>query len=320
MKNLINLFLLLITPMLLISCNDDDNVQPQSDPTITELAQDNSNLSILVDALVRAGLDDDLANTNGDFTVFAPTNDAFMNLLDELGVASLEDIPVPVLEKVLLNHVIGESKMSTELMTGYETVLATESSSGNNINLYVNTSSGVMLNGESMVTTADVEASNGVIHIVNDVINLPTIVTFAVADPTFDILQAAVTRPAFEGAYVDVLGGTDSSPFTVFAPTNDAFVDLLAELELNELSDIDDATLGSVLEYHVVAGANVLAGDLQDGMMVTTFQGGQFEIDLDSGAQIIDFNDRVTDIVVTDVQTDNGVIHVINQVLLPDLS
>lgn len=317
MKILPKLFILLLAIQLFVSCNDDDNVNIQPDPTITDLAIDTDDLSILVEALVQVGLENVLDDNTGEYTVFAPTNDAFEDFFTEIGVSEVSEIPNAVLEKVLLNHVLGEIKLSGDLMTGYETVLAQEATTQNNINLYVNTEGGVMLNGESMVETADIVASNGVVHIVDDVIALPTVVTFAVADPTFDILQAALTRDSFNNAYINVLSGTENSPFTVFAPTNDAFVDLLEELDVDELDDIDDATLGAALEYHVVTNANVLSSDLTDNQTVTTFEGSDFMIDLDNGPQIIDANNRVADIIVTDVQANNGVLHVLNKVLLP---
>ena len=204
MKILPKLFILLLAIQLFVSCNDDDNVNIQPDPTITDLAIDTDDLSILVEALVQVGLENVLDDNTGEYTVFAPTNDAFEDFFTEIGVSEVSEIPNAVLEKVLLNHVLGEIKLSGDLMTGYETVLAQEATTQNNINLYVNTEGGVMLNGESMVETADIVASNGVVHIVDDVIALPTVVTFAVADPTFDILQAALTRDSFNNAYINV--------------------------------------------------------------------------------------------------------------------
>ena len=92
---------------------------------------------------------------------------------------------------------------------------------------------------------------------------------------------------------------------------------MLTELGASGLGDIDDATLNAVLQYHVVNGANVRSTDLTDGQTVSTFGGDEFTIDLSDGARIIDANERNTQIIVTDVQANNGVIHVVSQVLLP---
>jgi len=179
-----------------------------------------------------------------------------------------------------------------------------------------------MFNGVSTVNTADVEASNGIVHIVNGVIGLPSVVTFATADPTFTTLVAALTRDDLTFDYVTTLStpaGTAPAPFTVFAPTNDAFAELLTELGATELGDIDEPTLKATLDHHAVAGANVRAEDLTQGQTISTL-GGDITASLDVGPQLIDANDRISDIIATNVQAMNGVIHVINKVILPPLT
>lgn len=312
MKKIVISILSLCMLFVFTSCNDDDNVQTQ--PTIAQLAATTSSLSTLTQALEIAGLTSALNNPNGDNTVFAPTNEAFDELLVALGVDSIEDIPVATLEKVLLNHVITGTSTASSLSTGYVPTLALEATTDNPIDVYVEVGSGVELNGISTVTSADIAASNGVVHIVDKVITLPTVVTFALADDRFSTLVSALTRPAFNNAFVTTLTG--DGPFTVFAPTNDAFAALLTELGLDSLDDVSDANLESILNYHVVSGANVLSSTLTDGQSIATISGDSFTIDLDNGAQIIDANNRVTDIIITDVQANNGVIHAINKVLL----
>ncbi|MCC6571335.1 MAG: fasciclin domain-containing protein, partial [Chitinophagales bacterium] len=108
-------------------------------------------------------------------------------------------------------------------------------------------------------------------------------------------------------------------PLTVFAPTNAAFAALLEELDADSLDDIDNETLISVLKYHVVSG-KVLAGDLSDEQEVAPILGDQtFTIDLTGGDKIVDANDRVANITTTDIEASNGVIHVIDKVILPTL-
>ena len=319
--------ILLITAMFTLSCsNDDDNNGGggETDPTLVELALATPELSSLVAALQAA--DGDLINVlnSGTFTVLAPTNDAFNAFLAANGFASLSDVPTDVLSTILLNHVItGEvpSTTLTGLGAGYTNTNATNSD-GDALSLYFNTTGGVMFNGVSTVTSADNQASNGVVHIVNGVIGLPTVVTFATADPTFATLVTALTRDDLTFDYVAALStpdGTAPAPFTVFAPTNDAFGDLLVELGANSLADIDEPTLKATLDHHAVAGANVRAEDLVQGQTITTL-GGDITASIDSGAQIIDANGRESDIIATNVQAMNGVIHAINKVILPPLS
>ncbi|MGV3459742.1 MAG: fasciclin domain-containing protein [Flavobacterium sp.] len=307
----------------LVSCSDDDtNTTPQSN-TVADVASANSNLSILVDALDRAGLTATL-DGSGSYTVFAPTNQAFTAFLQQNGFDSLEEVPVPLLKEVLLNHVVSGAAASTSLSTGYVKTLAKGSaSSTNTLSMFINTANGVVINGGAAnggatVTTADIMASNGIVHVVGNVIGLPTIVNHAIANPNFSILVQALTRddqPDFAG----ILSGTQNAPFTVFAPTNTAFGELLTELNLTGLAQVPQATLENTLKYHVVAGQNVLAASLTDNMSVTTFQGGSFTVNLEGGASITDANGRVSTIAATDVQASNGVIHAINKVLLPQM-
>ncbi|MBL7775974.1 MAG: fasciclin domain-containing protein, partial [Saprospiraceae bacterium] len=189
MKNfLFFIGLTLSAGLLFTACKDDDN-DPKS---IVELAQGNAELSILVDALVRADLAATLEGA-GPFTVLAPTNAAFTSLLNTLGVSSLNDIPVDQLRNILLNHVVSGDVRSRDLTTGYVNTLAT--GPGNNpISLYVDVTSGVKFNNAATVTTADVAASNGVVHIIDQVITIPTVVNTALNNPNFSTLVAALTR------------------------------------------------------------------------------------------------------------------------------
>ena len=297
---------------LTISCNNDED--PVVDNTITGIAKSNSNLSILVQALVKADLATTLQGV-GPFTVFAPTDVAFTAFLKTTPYATLNDVPKEVLTQILLNHVVSGKVKSTDLTTGYIKTLAKgTASSTNNLSMFVNTASGVKLNGVATVTTADVMASNGVIHIVDKVIGLPTIVTHATANPNFTSLVGALTG-AGQPDFVSILSGT--GPFTVFAPTNDAFTALNTELAPGGIASVSTANLTKVLKYHVANG-NVLAASLTEGQMVSTLQTPQtFTIQLTGGAKIKDVNNRISTIIATDVQCSNGVIHVLNKVLLP---
>lgn len=182
--------------------------------------------------------------------------------------------------------------------------------------MYVDLTSGVKLNGVSKVTIADVMATNGVVHVVDAVINLPTIVTHATANANFTSLVGALTK-AGQPDFVSILSGT--GPFTVFAPTNDAFTAFNTELAPGGIAGVSSANLTKVLQYHVVSG-NILAASLTEGQMVSTLQTPQkFTVQLAGGAKIKDVNNRISTIVATDVQCSNGVIHVLNKVLLPTL-
>lgn len=315
MKKITKILSLVLAFSFLASCSDDEDVVIETN-TIVDVAVKN-NLTSLVAAVTRADLGANLSS-NGSFTVLAPTNQAFETFLQSKGFASVNDVPVDVLRNILLNHVITGNLRSTDLSTGYAKTNATSAASGTEMSIYINTSNGVVFNGDSTVDIANVEADNGIVHVVNKVIDLPTVVTFATADPNFSILVQALTREN-DFTYVNTLStpnGTSPAPFTVFAPTNDAFVDLLGELQVNGLGDISKATLSSTLNTHVVAGANVLESNLSDNLPVNTL-GGQLTVNITSnGATLTDSQNRVSTIIATDVQADNGVIHAINKVVL----
>jgi uncharacterized surface protein with fasciclin (FAS1) repeats len=318
MKNLLKikcLVLLTFFAFAATSCdNDDDNPAPV-DNTITGKAIATTNLSILVQALVKADLATTLQGT-GPYTVFAPTNDAFTAFLATTTYASINDVPKDVLTQILLNHVVTGAVKSADLSTGYIKTLAKGSASATNtLSMFVNTSSGVKLNGDAKVTTADIMASNGVIHIVDKVIGLPTIVTHAAANANFSTLVSVLNRPG-EPNFITALSGT--GPFTVFAPTNDAFTALNLELAPGGIASVSAANLTKVLQYHVVSG-NVLAASLTEGQIVTPIltPAQTFTIQLTGGAKIKDARNRISTIITTDVQCSNGVIHVLDKVLLP---
>lgn len=315
MKFLKKLLPILFISLSLLSCDDEDDVVLQTN-TIVDVAV-NNNLTSLVAAVTRADLAETLVSS-GPFTVLAPTNDAFDRFLQAQGFASVNDVPVPVLRQILFNHVITGSLQSTDLSTGYASTNATSAASNSPMSIYINTEDGVEFNGISKVVTANVAADNGTVHVVNEVIELPTVVTFAVADPNFSILEQALTRET-SFTYVSTLStanGTSPAPFTVFAPTNTAFGNLLEELDINGLGNIATETLISTLNTHVVAGLNVKELGLSDNMPVPTL-GGDLTINLSpTAATITDPRGRISTIVATDVQANNGVIHAINEVLL----
>ena len=196
-----------------------------------------------------------------------------------------------------------------------KTLALGSASTTNNLSMFVNvTNSGVRLNGVASVTTADIRASNGVIHVVDAVIDLPTIVTHATANPNFSTLVGALTSTG-QPDFVGILSGNTNAPFTVFAPSNDAFA-RFENQNPGTLASLTPAQLTAVLTYHVVTGANVLSTGIPSGP-ITTFETGTFTV---NGTTITDEAGRQTNIVAVDVQAANGVIHVLDNVILPNLN
>ena len=219
--------------------------------------------------------------------------------------------------QILLNHVQEGEIMSSALSTGYIASMASWGASEENLSMYINTDGGVSINGVSTVETADIEVDNGIIHAVDAVIGLPDITTFALADPTFEVLVAALTREENFPFVETLMSSEDPAPFTVFAPTNDAFVAFLEEMNFASLEDIPSDVLANTLSYHVVPGANVRSTDLTDGMEVNTLLDQSFTVNLGDNVVITDASGRTSTVIAADVQATNGVIHVIDTVLLP---
>ena len=293
-----------------VACSDDDDKKMQPEPmeqTIVDIAVGNADFSILVDALSKAGLVDAL-NGTGSFTVFAPTNAAFQNLFTALGVTGVEDLSAEALTPILLYHVIGSEVKSTQLSNGYVETLSAFMPGDHAIKLLVDLESGVQINGMSNVTSADIMASNGVIHIIDEVLLPPTVVDIAIANPSFTHLVAAVVKADLVNALMA------DGPFTVFAPTDAAFEALFTELGVTGIEDLSAETLTPILLYHVVSG-NVRAADVSTGMVPTLNTEAELDINADGSGVMINGS---TNVIVTDVQGKNGVVHVIDKVLLPN--
>lgn len=316
----ISKFLFLFTLILSFnSCSEDDIVETLEikSGSIVDVASSNNQLSTLVAAVTRADLGSVLTST-GPFTVLAPTNQAFTDFLADNNFESLNDVPVALLREVLLNHVIDGRLESTDLTTSYANTNATSDASNTPMSIYINTSNGVKFNGISTVTSANVSANNGIVHIVDKVIGLPTVVTFALADPNFSTLVAALTREDLDTDFVEILNRPASNaiaPYTVFGPTNTAFTNFLTELELDELSDIPKETLDTTLRTHVLTATNSLDSALSDGLELTAFSNQKLTANVTGGATLTDQADRISNITATNVQANNGVIHTIDKVL-----
>jgi transforming growth factor-beta-induced protein len=277
--------------------------EPQS---IADIASANDNFTSLVAALAKAELVETM-DGEGSFTVFAPTNEAFQNLFNDLGVMGIEDISKETLTQVLLYHVLGAKVMSGDITPGYVETLATNSPDMDPVALKIDTDGGVYLNKETMVTTADIEAFNGVIHIIDKVLLPPNVVDIAIANNSFEHLVAAVVKADLAGT----LSG--NGPFTIFAPTDEAFEALFEALGVDGIDDLSAETLTPILLYHVVSG-NVRSDQVSTGMVATLNENNKLDIDTSSGVTI----NGDTNVTATDIQGTNGVIHVIDKVLLPD--
>lgn len=286
----------------LTSCEkDSEEMKTAADMTISEYAASNPDFSILVQALSKANLVNAL-NGEGNYTVFAPTNNAFNDLFGQLGISGVNDLSAEALTPILLYHVLGQKVLSSALQEGYYNTISPAQNNFSSIN--ISTGNGVKLNKLTNVTLADVTVKNGVIHVIDKVLLPPTVVDHALANDSFSILVQAVVKAGL----VETLTG--SGPFTIFAPTNEAFETLFGQLGITGLADLTAEQLIPILQYHVVSG-NIRSTDLVNGTVQTL--NGPIEINLVPAPSI----NTTSLIIATNVQAVNGVIHVIDEVLLP---
>ncbi len=291
------LALLLAIAVMASGCTyQEPEVEEQKD--IVDTAVDAGSFNTLVQAVQAAGLEETLRG-EGPFTVFAPTDEAFDALPEGTLESLLED--EEALTAVLTYHVVAGEYMAEDVVS----MDSAQTVQGESVTF--DTMDGVMINDANIVQT-DIQASNGVIHVIDKVLLPPSmvekdIVDTAVAAGSFNTLVQAVQAAGLE----ETLRG--EGPFTVFAPTDEAF-DALPEGTLESLLE-DEEALANVLTYHVVAG-EYLAEDVVSMDSAQTVQGDMIMFDTTGGVMVNDAN-----VVQTDIQATNGVIHVIDTVLIP---
>ena len=279
-------------------------------PNFVDLARADARFSVLAEAIEAADLTGTLTGP-GPYTVFAPTDAAFNALLAELQISKAQLLAnKPLLTAVLQYHVVAGAVPKAAVPLGK----AITPVAGGFFKVDAQGSALVVTDGRNRtatITQTDVTASNGVLHAIDKVL-LPAdknIVQTAQSVPAFSTLVEAVVAANLQGT----LSGT--GPFTVFAPTNDAFAAALTELGVSKAALFaDTALLTKILTYHVVPG-RVLKADVPVGTAITTVEGQTFSVD--ASLAITDRLGRKAAITGTDTLTSNGVVHVIDKVILP---
>ena len=304
----ITTFAILSMLLFFTSCKKDK--ADDAAKTITDVVSANSNFSLLKSAVVKANLSTTLSGT-GPFTVFAPDDAAF----NASGITSsvISGLSADQLKGVLLYHTLGSKVMAAGVPAGPNAEVNTVG--GGKIYVTKN-NKGVFVNGWR-VSTADIAASNGVIHSIEHVLMPPTgnLVEVAQANSNLTYLVAAVVRASTGSTNVaQVL--TAAGPFTVFAPTNQAFIDA-GFPTIASIQAADPNTLASILTYHVIS-ARAFSSDLSDGQSLTTANGGTIKVGLGSNATVKgNSNTSPATISAVNIMASNGVVHVIDKVLLP---
>ncbi|MEM9647630.1 MAG: fasciclin domain-containing protein [Bacteroidota bacterium] len=333
-RNSTKLFWLLLLAVLAGSCGKDDAPKTEPEPeailTVYGVISQEAELSILTEALeklpfLRNQLDDGTgfgASKNG-YTVFAPNNDAFAFFLLENGydgiaaIDSENQADIDFLTSYVRNHILIEKQDKAKLETEEMGFLITHTTQG--INLFFNAlESTITLNGSSKITHADLQATNGIVHIVDAVISLPTLATFVAVHPDFEHMEEAIEllEPG-DSEINDAL--TNAAEFTLFVPTNAAFESFFEEVELDMLEDLGPHILKYFVESHAVPNNNVDASEIESTIGNSTLN--TMNIALTTGKEndfltLTDTQGRLAHIVMEDVKTSNGIIHVIDSVIL----
>jgi uncharacterized surface protein with fasciclin (FAS1) repeats len=264
-----------------------------------------ASFQLLSFAIARAGLADELNDPKFAYTLFAPTDEAFADL--GLGTRqAINTVPVEKLKAILLYHVLSSKVLAAQVPTTYTelTMLSKQKA------YIIRRGASVFINGTSVVA-ADIAAKSGVIHAIDRVLMPPAgnIVEVAAANPNFTYLVAAVQKAGL----VNALAG--AGPLTVFAPTNQAFIDA-GFPTIASITAAPASALVPILTYHVSAG-RIFSSDLSSGQVLTMLSGGTTTISLTNGAKIDGANSAPSNIIQTDIMATNGVIHAIDRVLLP---
>ena len=313
---------LVFTFSALIACGSDGggSVAPLNEPagsspadgpgSILEVAQSAGNFETLLTAVEAAGLESTLADANGEFTVFAPTDEAFEALPDGTLDSLLAD--PEQLSNILLYHVIADSAVASDTALS---LVGTTQVMANGEKLALTLRGDALYLNESVVIETDIEASNGVIHVIDAVLTPVTIpepqgsiVDIALSNPDLTTLVAALQAADLVGTLAD-----EAATFTVFAPTDDAFAALGEDTIATLLSDTE--SLNDVLLYHVVGGAAADSIDATSryGDVLTMANEDEVAVDIREGELFV----NEARVVIRDIPATNGIIHVIDAVLLP---
>jgi len=339
-KNQILSFVTILTVALMtFSCTNDMPREVTPLKSIVDIAKaDPANFSILVDALKKTGLEATLSNS-GSYTVFAPTNAAFTTAgitsasINAL-VAPADNVAIANLKLVLQNHVITLGTRANDLLAaGYTKTFAfykssPSATSGANLSLFVNKPAADVLlnggatNGGAKVITADIEASNGIVHVIDAVLKLPTIVNQIIANPSLSSLLGVVTSTPQASVLTALNAATGAAALTIYAPDNAAFT--AAKATSGYLVGKTDAQVTNILKYHVENGNRAPSSTTSysssaDISITTLYTPNKFTILLGT-VKIKDVVGTTTATVKTfNIQGTNGVVQVIDKVLQPFL-
>jgi uncharacterized surface protein with fasciclin (FAS1) repeats len=292
-----------------------DDEETSTDQTLTAFFKANSDYSILSTAIEQIGFSAALDNPSS-YTFFAPDDAAFTRYLQTLGINDVRNISTGLLTQIIQYHMLSGRRKLSELNTGYTVALAKEFSSQGNVHMYIDKNGNtIRINDTAEITTGNIQATNGTIHKVSEVLALPSIATFILADPQFDKLAVAASRDTNDKVF-ELLSTLDSD-FTFLAANNEAFDDVLNELGYQSINELPEATMVNILDNHIHLNSIKRQNKLTNNLMMLMKNNNSVTVTNTNGTEFTDENQRRSKLLTANIQAWNGVIHVVDKVLLP---
>ncbi len=315
------LILGLMAIALFTGCEDADdnmNIIPSSNTALI-YAQETPELSIFNQALFLTGLDATLSSRT-QITVLAPTNDAFNDFLMQNSLADISEVSVTDLRALLLYHIMNDEFLEESQTSGYLKTRA-RNETADQLDIYLDAENDFMFNGvelDANVPGKDVD--NGYVFVIPSVLELPTLQTFVAIDPNLSNLQSGLVQENL----TDVLGTQDGTldPFTLLAPSNDAFTNFIAADDMDAFNDVDDilaiSNLSDVLQFHLISGLALRSENIDDDDVLDPITAGTYTIDGSGASSRIEVNGVDTaGFTTVDITAVNGVMHLIDNILIP---
>jgi uncharacterized surface protein with fasciclin (FAS1) repeats len=309
-------------------CKSDDdngsNGNGQADQTVSGVISERSEFSIFAEVVAEAELESELDNENNIMTCFAPDDDAFVEYFHEMGVSTAAELKAQIgadaMVQLVHNHILETSKKASAFVTGYIETKA-KNDRGNNLSLYVDAAGTIKLNGSSTVIEADINAKNGIVHKVDVVIAPPS---------KEDLVKCNETEFS---SYIEVMASADASvgamlsdpegESTLCIPDNAAFNAALTLIGATNIPDLisffGQADLTTVLKYHII-GSDMRAEDFSAGSLNTEAQ-QTVDVSINSSGEVVltGFDGRPSTMKVQNITAVNGSVHIMSDVLMPDL-
>ncbi len=259
-----------------------------------------------------------LMKEEGPYTIFMPNQDAFSRFRLENDLLSTDQIPDEELKEILLYHFIRGRWLLLSIPVGYYPTLALERTTGNPIDLFIDTGDLLKLNGRVVLDEPDLGTANGVIHSINIVLNMPTIMTHLSVNNDLSMIYEVLNRSDILKEFSDLLL-IENDPSTFLAPDNEAMRKFLKEhQEWETMDEVPSEVLIETFRYHLISGKNILVKNIEETASVIASNGAGLIIQRSyPDWYVVDGSNQKARVILHDIQGTNGVIQQVDRVLIP---